>query len=192
MSSMQKKKFSKLFLLTGLFVLGGSFLFSGCATAPKTLNPAISGPQLIVNPDSISLGVATLSGTAIVFEGSGFKPDDSVFIALSGPSEADVVVADGKVGTDGKFKATVSTLAKVTGILKGTVSGKYAPDGKYDQFIVITQPPIPAGTYTARATGMLYNQTAETTIVIKNPSDRDIGMDHLAIVAGKLVDKRPK
>jgi hypothetical protein len=192
MFGIQKKRFSKLLLLLGLFILGGSFLLSGCATTPKALNPAISGPQLIVNPESISLGVAALSGTKIVFEGSGFKPNDSVFITLFGPNKTEAVVADGKVGPDGKFTATVGTLAKVTGILKGNVSGKYAADGSYDQFIVITQPPIPAGTYTAKATSMLSNQTAETKLIIEEPSAIDSLKDWLGIKTGKIMDKRPK
>jgi hypothetical protein len=192
MSSMQNKRFSKLLLLAGLFVFGGSFLFFGCATTPKALNPAISGPQVIVNPESISLGVAALTGTKIVFEGSGFKPDDSVFVTLLGPNETQAVVADGKVGSDGKFTAAVGTLAKVTGILKGNVSGKYAADGSYDQFIVITQPPIPAGTYTAKATSMLSNQTAETKLIIEEPSAIDSLKDWLGIKTGKIMDKRPK
>ena len=128
MSGIQKKRFSKSLFLVGLFILGGIFLLSGCASTPKTLNPAISGPQVIVNPESVSLGVAALTGTKIVFEGSGFKPEDSVFITLFGPNGTEAVVADGKVGSDGKFTAAVGTLAKVTGILKGNVSGKYAAD----------------------------------------------------------------
>ncbi len=194
MSSMQKKMFSKLLFLAGLFVLGGSFLFSGCAgapTAPATLDPAVSKPQLIVNPESISLGVAKLTGTKIVFEGSGFNPDDSVFITLFGPNKTEVAVANGKVGRDGKFAAPVGTLAKVSGILKGTVSGKYAADGAYDQFIVLTQPPIPAGVYTAKATSMLSNRTAETKFTIEEPSGGDSLKDWLGGLMGKIQDKRP-
>lgn len=190
MSYMQKKRFSKLLFLTGLFVLSAGFILSGCATAPKALNPAITGPQVIVNPESISLGVAALTGTKIVFEGSGFKPEDSVFITLFGPKETEAVVADGKVGSDGKFKATVGTLAKVTGILKGNVSGKYAADGQYDQFIIITQPPIPAGIYTARATSMLSDRSAETILIIEEPSVGDSLKDWLGKLTGKIQDKR--
>ncbi|OGP67911.1 MAG: hypothetical protein A2031_05995 [Deltaproteobacteria bacterium RBG_19FT_COMBO_43_11] len=192
MSNMQKKRFSKSLFLVGLFVFGGSFLLSGCANAPKTLNSAISGPQVIVNPESISLGVAALTGAKIVFEGSGFKPEDSVFITLFGPNKTEAVVADGKVGSDGKFTAAVGTLAKVTGILKGNVSGKYAADGSYDQFIVITQPPIPAGIYTAKATSMLSDLTAETKLTITEPSVGDSLKDWLGEMTGKIVDKQTK
>ncbi len=192
MSGMQKKRLSKLSLLVGLFILGGIFLLCGCSSAPKTLNSAVSGPQVVVNPESVSLGVAKLTGTKVVFEGSGFKPDDSVFITLFGPNNTEAVVADGKVGADGKFTATMGTLAKVTGILKGNVSGKYAADGKYDQFIVITQPPIPAGTYTAKATSMLSDLTAETKLAITEPSVFDSVKDWLGKKTGKIQDKQTK
>ncbi len=192
MSNMQKKRFSNLLLLTGLFILGGSFLFSGCTHALKTFNPAISGPQLIVNPESVSLGVAKLTGTKIVFEGSGFKPEDSVFITLFGPNKTEVVAAGAKVGSDGKFTARVEDLVKVAGILKANVSSTYASDGKQKQFVVITQPPIPAGVYTAKATSMLSDLSAETKLIIKEPSVGDRLKDWLGKKLGKIQDKRSK
>ena len=192
MSNMQKKRFSNLLLLTGLFILGGSVLFSGCTHALKTFNPAISGPQLIVNPESISLGVAKLTGTKIVFEGSGFTPEDSVFITLFGPNKTDVVAAGGKVRSDGKFTAKVEDLVKIAGILKANVSSEYAADGKQKQFVVITQSPIPAGTYTAKATSMLSDLSAETKLIIKEPSVGDRLKDWLGKKLGKIQDKQSK
>lgn len=191
MFSSQKKISVKLLLLTGLFIVGASFLIYGCASAPKTLDPAVSAPQLIVNPETISLGAANLLGAKIVFEGSGFKPNDSVFVALIGSDGAEMAaIADGKVGADGKFTAAVGTLAKVTGILKGTVSGKYKKDGSYDQYVVLTGPPIPAGTYTAKATSMLSSETAETKLIIKEASIGDSLKDWLGKRLGKIQDKR--
>lgn len=192
MFSRQKKNSVKLLLLTGLFILGAFFLIYGCASTPKTLDSAVSAPQLIVNPESITLGAANLLGAKIVFEGSGFNANDSVFVALIGPDGAEgAAIADGKVGTDGKFTAAVGTLAKVTGILKGTVSGKYKKDGSYDQFVVLTGPSIPAGTYTAKATSMLSDKTAETKLIIKEPSVGDGVKDWLGKKMGKIQDKRP-
>ncbi len=190
MSGMQKKRCSKLLLLVELFVLGGIFLLSGCASAPKTLNPTVTGPQVIVNPESISLGVAKLKDTQIVFEGSGFKPADYVFITLFGPNKTEANVGSGEVGPDGKFTAAVDMMTKVTKILKATVRGKYA-DGSYDRFIVITEPPIPAGTYTAKATSVSSNQTAETKLIINEPSIGDSLKDWLGKKMGKIIDERP-
>jgi hypothetical protein len=192
MSDIQKKRFSKLSLVAGLLILAGSFLVSSCTAALKTLNPSISGPQLIVNPESISLGVAKLTGTDVVFEGSGFKPGDSVFITLFGPNKTEVVAAGGKVGSDGKFKTTIEALVKVAGILKANVSSEYAADGKQKQILVITQPPIPAGTYTVRATSMLSDLSAETTLVVREPSAGDRLKDWLGKKLGKIQDKRSK
>ena len=114
----KKNNFLKLFIAAGLFVSAGIFVLFGCASAPKTLDSSVASPQVIVNPESVSLGVASLLGEKIVFEGAGFEPEDSVFITLFGPNETEAIVADSKVGSDGKFTATIGTLAKVTGILK--------------------------------------------------------------------------
>lgn len=176
--------------MVGLFIAAGIFVLTGCASAPKTLDPALSGPQVIVNPESISLGAANLLGQKIVFEGSGFEPDDSVFVTLLGPNKTEAVVANGKVGSSGKFTAAVDTLAKVTGILRGTVSGKYKKDGSYDQYVVLTQPPIPAGTYTAKVTSMLSDKTAETKLIVKEASIGDSLKDWLGKRLGKIQDKR--
>ncbi len=189
----QKRNFSRLLIMAVLFLSAGILALAGCATAPtpKTLNPDVKTPQVVVNPESITLGAANLLGAKIVFEGSGFKPNDSVFITLYGPNDTQAVVADGKVGADGKFTATVGTLAKVTAILKGTISGKYKADGSYDQFVVLTQPPIPAGMYTAKATSMLSDKTAETKLEIREASLGDSLKDSLAGMLGKIQDKRP-
>ena len=192
MSRVQKKGFSRLLLLTGMVIVAGAFLlFTGCATVPKTLNSAVAGPQVIVNPDSISIGAATLLGTKIVFEGSGYPVDDDVFITLYGPKGIEPTVADGKVQADGKFTATVGLLAKVTGMLNANISGTYKKDGSYDQFVVLTKPAIPAGVYKVVATAMLSGQTAETTLIIKDPSIGDGIKNLLAEMLGKIQDKRP-
>jgi hypothetical protein len=191
MSRTQEKGFSRLLLLTGMIIAAGTFLFAGCATVPKTLDSAVAGPQVIVNPESVSLGAATLLGAKIVFEGSGFTPDDDVFVTLKGPKDTEATVADGKVQADGKFKATVGTLAKVTGMLNGTVSGTYGKDGSYKQFVVLSKPAIPAGVYKVVATGMLSGQTAETKLIVKEPSTGDEMKTALGVLAGKIQDRRP-
>jgi len=136
--------------------------------------------------------VAKLTKTPIVFEGSGFKPQDSVFIKLTGPGNTEVVAAGGKIGPDGKFKAKVEDLVKVAGILKASVRSEYADDGKQKVIVVLTQPPIPAGTYTATATSMLSDQSAETKLMITKPSAFDRFKDWLGKLLGKIEDKRRK
>ncbi|MBM4308594.1 MAG: hypothetical protein FJ123_17850, partial [Deltaproteobacteria bacterium] len=43
-----------------VIVTGGVFISSGCASPPKTLDRSVPGPQVIVNPEAIRLGVAKL------------------------------------------------------------------------------------------------------------------------------------
>lgn len=192
MSGRRMKVFSKILISSVLVALAGSFFLSGCSTKTMTLNPGITDPQLIVNPASIRLGVAKVAGTDIVFEGSGFKPEDSVFISLIGPGDTDVALANGTVGADGTFKAVASPLAKVTGILRANISGNYDEDGSYNQFVVVSKPPVPPGVYTARAMAMLSGQTAETDFIIKEAAGAEQLQDWLGMKLGKIVDKRPR
>jgi hypothetical protein len=194
MFSRQKKNSVNLLILAGLFIVGVSFLIVGCASTPKapaTLDPAVKKPQLIVNPDTISLGVDKLMNkTTIVFEGSGFKPKDSVFISLIADG-IDVPVASGVVGSNGTFKASVDTLAKITGLLRATPRSTYAKDGKQLVTMVLTQPTIPPGEYTARATSMISDKTADTKVVLRKPSFGESIVDGLGGALGKIEDKRP-
>ena len=191
MLSIHKSRFVAFLFLVGFLGLTGGFVLAGCSAGPQTFNPDSSGPQLIVNPESVSLGTASLLKAKIVFGGFGFAPGDSVFVTVFGPDETKVVVADGKVDADGKFTAPIGKLAKITGILKGNVSGTYAADGKYKQFVVITQPPIPAGIYTAKVTSMSSDKTAQTKFTFKKPSIVDRLKDWLGKRMGKIKDKRP-
>ena len=185
------KSFSGTLFLAGIVILGCSFFLTGCSTTPKQLDPSVSAPQVIVNPDSIRLSVAVLTDTDIVFEGSGFEAGDSVFVSLIGSDDTEIAVADGPVRDDGTFKAAAGPLAKVGGILRSTVSGTYAEDGSYEQRVVRTQDPIPAGAYTVQATGMLSGQTAETELLVKKAGFMGSFKDWLGTRLGKIEDKRP-
>jgi len=176
----------KVLVLAGFIVVGGCFLLSGCSTAPKTLKSDISGPQVIVNPDTLRLGVARVTGTNLVFDGSGYQPEDTVVIVLLGPEETEIAIAEGQVRDDGTFRTAVGPLGKIDGILRARISGAYTKDGKYNQFILITQPPIPTGVYTVKATGMISDQEAETTMNIKKPSLGDRAKDWLGTKLGKI------
>ncbi|HPD56393.1 MAG TPA: hypothetical protein P5294_09730 [Smithellaceae bacterium] len=190
MFSRQNHNFLKLILLAVLFIFGAAFLY-GCASAPKTLNPAVTGPQVIANPESVSLGVANLLGKKIVFEGSGFKPDDSVFITLYGPDKIQLIVANGQVGADGKFSAEVELMTKITKFLNANVRGQLT-GGSYERSIVITDPPIPAGTYRAKVRSLYSDETAETNLVVTEPSTGDRFKDWLGKKTGKIIDERPQ
>ena len=194
MSNQKKVGSWKLMVLVCLFIVWG------CASNPKTLDRSITGPQLIVNPESIRLGVVKLMGTKIVFvelkptnivfEGSGFKPKDSVFVTLIGPNETKIVVAEAPIQPDGTFKAEVSKLTKITEFLKADAG--FEIKEKYEEFIIITQPPIPEGVYTAKVTCMSSDLTAETKLTVKGPSTFNSLMDWLGKKKGKIRDKRVK
>ena len=187
----QKRNFSRTLIMARLFILAVIFAFAGCASAPKTIDPAVNSPQVIVNPEAITLGIANLIATKIVFEGTGFEPNDDVFISLTGVEDINAPVACAKVNSNGKFTAPVDDATKITAILRATVTSKYAKDGKQIVIPVITQPPIPVGTYTAKVTSMLSNKTAETKLMVKEASIGDSLKDWLGKRLGKIQDKRP-
>ena len=189
----QKNSFWKLLIWGCLIMVGGVFISPGCASPPKTLDRSVAGPQVIVNPDSIRLGVAKLMDTIIVFEGSGFKPGDSMFITLIGPNETKAIVAEGPIQPDGTFKtelgkSSISKLTKAMEILKADI----VPNEKFEPVVVISQPPIPKGVYTVKVTSMLSPLTAETKLTVKGPSIIDSVMDWIGGLTGKIEHKKTK
>ncbi|MEW6333386.1 MAG: hypothetical protein AB1558_03900, partial [Thermodesulfobacteriota bacterium] len=99
---MQRMRKFRLPLFTSVVLLVFAL---GCSAPPKMLDRSISGPQLVMNPQVIPLGVAKLMDTNFVFEGSGFKPNDTVFISLVGQKNVDTSLVLAKVQKDGTFRA---------------------------------------------------------------------------------------
>ena len=188
MSTRKKGSFWKLVVSVFLILIGGVFVLSGCSSPPKKLDPSVSGPQLIVNPESIRLGVAKMLDTKIVFDGSGFKPKDSIFIELLGPKQTKLVVAEALIQPDGTFKAEVSKLTKIVEILRADAG--FEINKKYKEFVIITQPPVPEGVYTAKVTCMSSDMTAETKLTVKDPSIVDSTKDLLGRMLGKIRYKK--
>ncbi len=182
------RTFLRVLFSASLIFAATGFLFYGCARiCPIAFDPYVHGPQLIVSPGSASLGVPSLMGTDIVFEGVGFQPDDSVFITLEGPEGEEVVVADGRVEPDGTFTANVGLLSKVTTILRGDIAfDTYSEEGEYGHTLLLSRKPISAGTYTARATGMLSNLEAKTSFTFTEPSVGDRIKQMIGIRLGKI------
>ena len=165
------------------------FMFAGCATAKKEFDPNVTGPQMIVEPEAIRLGVAKLKGTEIVFRGKGFEPDDSVFVQLLGVEKkgerVDIPIADGNVDQKGRFTAKVGIITKVTDLLRA----KIGMNDKMENIIIITQPPIPEGVYTLKAVSMESDKSAECTLTIKGPSCMDSIKDWIGGLMGKIEKK---
>ncbi len=184
-----KNAWSRNRCLMGGLMLMIVLMLASCATAPKGFDPKVSGPQVIVEPDSVSLGVATLTKTPIVFRGKGFQPEDSVFITLLGVKKGDqmvnVPIADAEVDKNGSFTANVATLAKVTEFIRGQLgTGK-----NMENIIVVTQPPMPAGTYTAKAVSMDSDKKAECKLTVLDPSVMDRFKDWVGVQMGKIEKK---
>ena len=171
-----------------LMILACLIILFGCANSPKKLDPSISGPQLIVNPEFIRLSVSKLKDTNVVFEGSGFKSGDSVLITLIGPNETKVFAAEAPIKPDGTFKAPVPPLTKFMEILRADVTF----NEKFQNVVVISQPPIPKGVYTAEAGSMISKQTAETKLTVKGPTVIDSLKDWIGGLTGKIKHKKEK
>lgn len=185
---MIKKCLSNKVSLVGLLIsVMMIFVFLGCTSSPKGFDPAVKAPQMIVEPCTISLGVATLAKTPIVFKGKGFQPGDSVFIQLLDvynrkDKAQDIPVAEGDVDSDGNFTAKVGTLAKVSEILRAQIGS----NEKMETVIIVSQPPIPEGVYTAKAISMESDKTAECKLTVKGPSMIDSIKDWLGGLMGKI------
>ncbi|HXX34999.1 MAG TPA: hypothetical protein VEM15_11060 [Thermodesulfobacteriota bacterium] len=175
-------------ILWRLIILTCSIVVWGCTSTPNTLDPSVSGPQAIVNPETIRLSVSKLKDTNIVFEGSGFKSGDSVLVTLLGPKETKVFVAEAPVKPDGTFKALVSPLTRFMEILRADITF----DEKFQNVVIISQPPIPEGVYTARVGTMISKQTAETKLTVKGPSMIDRLKDWIGGLMGKVKYKKGK
>ncbi|MGD9041238.1 MAG: hypothetical protein PVH82_16485 [Desulfobacteraceae bacterium] len=180
-----KDRLAKAVLILSVFF----FMFIGCASSPKEFDPKIPGPQIIVEPDTIRLGVARMKDTKIVFKGKGFQPDDSVFVKLlavdKNGEKVDVPIADGNVDQIGYFTAEVGTLVKITELLRA----KLGSNEKMETIVIITQPPIPEGTYTAKAISMESERTAQCELVLKGPSLLDRLKDWIGGLLGKIQKK---
>lgn len=184
MSNQKKIGLWKLTILACLIIV------FGCANSPKKLDPSISGPQVIVNPETIRLGVVKMRDTNIVFEGSGFqaKPGDSVLITLKGPNETKVIAAEAPIQKDGTFKAVVPPLTKIMEFLRADVTF----DEKFQNVVVISQPPIPKGIYGAKVESMVSKQIAETKLTVKGKTVIDSFKDWIGALKGRIKHKKGK
>jgi len=185
-----KKGDPKRFLtISSLLIFSGLLLISGCSEPARTLNKEIDSPQVIVNPGEVRLGVAKLRATKIVFSGSGFEPGDSVFIKLLNvpfnEKKIDLSIASADIDEHGTFNATVGTLTKISDFLRA----KIGSNEKMENILIITSPPMPAGTYTARAISMLSDREAECTLKARGPSLIDRIKDWIGVKLGKIVRK---
>ena len=171
-------------------ILACLIIVLGCANSPKKLDPSVSGPQMIVNPETVRLGVVKMRDTNIVFEGAGFqaKPGESVLITLTGPNETKVIVAEAPIQQNGTFKAPVPPLTKIMEFLRADVTF----DEKFENVVVISKPPIPKGVYTAKVESMMSKQAAETKLNVKGKTVIDSFKDWIGKLKGRIQYKEAK
>ena len=191
------KKWMPKQLFYFLIISFSIFLIAGCAHTEKEFDLAITGPQMIVEPDAIALGVAKVMDTQFVFRGKGFQPEDSVFITLLGVKQGDktidIPIFDGEVDKNGNF--TIKTkpgydpagLTFKIGIL---LRAKTGTNKKGKTILVVTQPPLPEGVYKLRAVSMESDKKAECTLLIKGPSFMDRVKDWIGGLLGKIEKKQ--
>lgn len=194
MNTKRKRLSKEVFLKGGLISIIVIFMVTDCATAQKEFDTKITGPQMIIEPDTIRLGVAKVMGTQIVFMGKGFQPEDSVFISLLGVKTKDQVVdipiADGDVDNNGYFNVELgSDLIAMVFKIGVLLRAKSGVNEKGEKFIIISQPPIPEGIYTVRAVSMESDRTAECKLTIKGPSLLDRIKDWIGGLMGKIEKK---
>ncbi|RLF60383.1 MAG: hypothetical protein DRN37_02820 [Thermoplasmata archaeon] len=181
---------SKRVLLAAVIAAGlAIMLVAGCATAPKEFDPTIKGPQMIVEPDTVSTGVVSLLRTPLLFRGKGFDPGDSVFVTLvnvnKGGKTVHIPIADGEVDKNGHFTAKVGTLVKVAELL----NAKLGSNKKLESIVIVSRPPIPPGTYTARAVSMESDKIAVCKVTFVPPGLLDRFKDWVGKKKGKIVFK---
>jgi len=194
MNTKRKRLSKEVFLKGGLISIIVIFMVTDCATAQKEFDTKITGPQMIIEPDTIRLGVAKVMGTQIVFMGKGFQPEDSVFISLLGVKTKDQVVdipiADGDVDNNGYFNVELgSDLIAMVFKIGVLLRAKSGVNEKGEKFIIISQPPIPEGIYTVKAVSMESDKTAECKLTIKGPSILDRMKDWMGGLMGKIEKK---
>lgn len=79
----------------------------------------------------------------------------------------------------------MGTLTKISDFLRAEIGS----NKKLENIIIITRPPMPLGTYTARAISMLSDREAECTLKVKGPSLIDRIKDWIGVKLGKIVKK---
>jgi len=184
----EKGQSSRIRWFSGIILIIALMVVAGCgseAPKPKEFDSAVEGPQMIVEPDVVRLGVAKLVGTEITFRGKGFDPDEKIMVVLSGNEENNmeisVPVGFGKTDENGMFKAIVEKREKIFNILRADVNF-----GEKGASIVIMGPPIPPGTYTAEAFGYNSEKKATCQLTFNEPTIADQTKDWLGSLLGKI------
>jgi len=184
---MKKVDLKRLLTISSLIMVSGIFLLSGCAATVKKLDPAVKGPQVVVNPSTVRLGVANLMKTNIIFKGSGFEPEDVILVELlnvpvDGKKEK-VVAGTAQVKKDGTFEAAVGKVTKMSQFMRAKIDA-------FKGQIIVSKAPMPTGTYTAVTRSLYCDKTAQCALTVKGPGMMGSFKDWLGAKMGKIVVKK--
>lgn len=160
-------------------------MVAGCTPEPKQFNDSIKGPQVIVEPSTLHLGIVRILSKDIFFKGRGFGPGEGYCVDLTGLEDVNrdinVPICCGTVDKEGNFSDKAQTLVKADYLLNADVT-----TGKKGYLIIINKPPIPQGSYLATATGFDSKKAAQTRITITGPTLKDHLMDWVGQILGKV------
>jgi hypothetical protein len=176
-----RKSFPKGALLFAALLL----VFVGCAAEKKHFDESVKGAQVIVEPDTLHLGVVRMLTKDISFRGRGFIPNEGYCVYLRGDEErtrsVDVPICCGVVDEKGAFDDKAKTLVKADYLLNADFT-----TGKKGYLVIINKPPVPEGKYKAVATGFDSKIEAQTPVIIKGPTLKDHVMDWVGQLLGKV------
>ncbi|MCP4115595.1 MAG: hypothetical protein GY737_09350 [Desulfobacteraceae bacterium] len=165
---------------------------SGCSAeknGPALFSIYDSSPQVIVEPASISLGVAALLDTKVVFKGRGFRPRDSVNIKLLPlkdditEAESSIPIATGYTDKEGNFSAKIEKLVKISELLKADVT----LNDNMEPIVILDAPPINEGVYIVLVESLNYGSMAEDQLTFKAPDFMDRLKDRIGEARGLIV-----
>jgi len=170
----------------GALLIAALFLvFAGCAAEKKQFDESIKGAQVIVEPDTLHLGVVRMLTKDIAFRGRGFTPGEGYCVYLRGDEEhtrsVDVPICCGVVDEKGGFDDKAKTLVKADYLLNADFT-----TGKKGYLVIINKPPVPEGKYLAVATGFDSKTEAQTGVIIEGPTLKDHVMDWVGQLMGKV------
>lgn len=158
---------------------------AGCAAPSRRLDAGNASPQLIVNPCEITLGVARVLATPMVFEGMGFEPEERVMVVFTDgePVQPDrlIPLAFGAADSEGRFAIEVKKTMKIYNLLNAEVTLR-----EKGAVVVVSGPPLPAGRYTAEASGYTSGRSATCPLLLRPPCFWDRLKDRIAEFLGKI------
>ncbi|MBI9087409.1 MAG: hypothetical protein JEZ11_27715 [Desulfobacterales bacterium] len=176
---------SIVIFIFGLALSGLILTTTGCSGPSHLLDAGLSGPQLVVNPDTIRLGVAKVMKTVVVFEGMGFEPEEKVMVVLAGTETANrevvVPMGFGVADPQGRFTIEVEKTMKIYNLLNADVTF-----GDKGAIVLVSDPPVPTGVYEAKATGYQSSRSATCRLTLVPPSFIDRIKDRIARMLGKI------